>query len=87
MAVACLGQGSVNNFTELLKAGDGSGDYSHFVTLLRGMSPTAIDQEVRALEVRGGSVFAVFAHPVPCLLYKSQVFLSHKSWNTIWDQI
>lgn len=76
MAVGCVGQGSVNSFTELLKAGDGSGNYSQFVTLLRGMSPTAIDQEVRALEVRGGPVFA---HPVPYLLYKLQFFFSTKA--------
>ncbi len=35
----------------LLAAGDDSGDYSQFVALLRSMSPSAIDQEVRALEV------------------------------------
>ncbi|KAL3149179.1 hypothetical protein ABBQ32_002010 [Trebouxia sp. C0010 RCD-2024] len=45
------GQGSSNCFTALLAAGDDSGDYSQFVALLRSMSPTAIDQEVRALEV------------------------------------
>lgn len=35
---------------ELLKFGDESDDYSQFVTLLRGMTPTAVDQELRALE-------------------------------------
>lgn len=58
VTVCRVGQGGVNSFTELLKAGDDSGDYSQFVTLLRSMSPTAIDQEVRALEVRGGNVIA-----------------------------
>ena len=51
-AVCCAaGQDSGSRFTELLKLGNESGNYSQFVTLLRSMSPTAIDQELRALEV------------------------------------
>ncbi|KAL0035116.1 hypothetical protein WJX79_001452 [Trebouxia sp. C0005] len=45
------GQDSSSRFVELLRSGDESGDFSDFVTLLRRMSPTAIDQEFRALEV------------------------------------
>ena len=64
VTVWCVGQGSVNSFTELLKASDDSGNYSRFVALLRSMSPTAIDQEVRALEVTAGNVIG---HPVLCV--------------------
>ncbi len=46
------GHDSSSRFVELLRSGDESGNFSEFVTLLRRMSPSAIDQELRALEVR-----------------------------------
>lgn len=57
-----LGQDSSSRFVELLKSGDESGDFSEFVTLLRRMSPTAIDQELRALEVRHLCLLQLYLH-------------------------
>lgn len=83
VTVWCAGQGGFNSFTELLKAGDDSGNYSQFVTLLRSMSPTAIDQEVRALEVR---VSNVIAH-LYCISEKFDLQpLVFNSWNTTYER-
>ena len=46
------GQGHGSKFLEVLRLGDSGGDYSQVVSLLRRMSPNAIDQELRAIEVR-----------------------------------
>ena len=53
---------SSSRFVELLRSGDESGNYSEFVTLLRRMSPTAIDQELRALEVRHCCLLQLYLH-------------------------
>ncbi len=57
-----LGQDSSSRFVELLRSGDESGNFSEFVTLLRRMSPTAIDQELRALEVRHMCLSQLYLH-------------------------
>lgn len=58
---SALGQDSSSRFVELLRSGDESGDFSDFVTLLRRMSPTAIGQEFRALEVRAHAPVAAIS--------------------------
>ena len=51
MQTCDAGQAHGSKFLELLKLGDSTGDYSQAVSLLRSMSPNAIDQELRTLEV------------------------------------
>ena len=62
VSTCALGQDSSSRFVELLRSGDASGDFSEFVTLLRRMSPTAIDQELRALEVRHMCLSQLYLH-------------------------
>ena len=59
MELVCLilfawpaGQATQNTFAELLQLGNESKDFTQAVNMLRGMSPTAIDQELRALQAR-----------------------------------
>jgi U3 small nucleolar RNA-associated protein 21 len=48
-----LGAGSA--FQRLLRAGRAGGDYTSFMAALRGMSPAAVDRELRALTLLGGN--------------------------------
>lgn len=41
-------------FLRLLRAGADAGDYTSFMALLRGLSPAALDRELRALTLLGG---------------------------------
>jgi hypothetical protein len=62
VSTCALGQDSSSRFVGLLRSGDESGDFSEFVTLLRRMSPTTIDQELRALEVRHLCLSQLYFH-------------------------
>ena len=45
------GQASQSSFVDLLEQGNAAQDFTQAVTMLRSLSPTAIDQELRALQV------------------------------------
>lgn len=43
---------AASKFIEALRKGDRTGDFTEFVSLLRGMSPIAVDQELQGMQVK-----------------------------------
>lgn len=61
-----------SEFLQKLRSGAGTGDYTELISLLRGLSPVAVDQQLQAMKVSDATVISSKSSSLlSCLAYLS----------------